>query len=138
MILKFASPHIKTMLIILSGFVLLRGHNHPGGGFIAGLISSAGIIFDAIIQNSSKPIKSIFGNPMNLIAWGLGFIFIAATYGMIFHPNILTAMWIKIDTGLLGTIELGTPMLFDVGIYFIVNGALLLISFDIVEDIQWK
>ncbi len=136
LLIKLASPYIKGLLIILSILVLFRGHNHPGGGFIAGILASAGIIFDAFAHRLSEPLERTIISPLKLIIAGLVAIFFSTMAGIFSGGGVLAGLWLNIE--FLPTVKLGTPLLFDLGVYLTVTGALVLMVLKILEDIQWK
>ena len=108
-------------------FIFLRGHNLPGGGFIAGLITSVALILQYIACGSRwvstrlpldysrlAGLGVLIAGLTGLGAWCFGFPFLTSAFGHFHIP-------------LVGEIELATAMLFDLGVYFTVVGATLLI-----------
>lgn len=136
-ILQLAARYIKPILLIFSVFILLRGHNEPGGGFIAGLLAGSGFIFHAMAHGSEKTARAIRFKPVTFIRIGLLLIFFSAIAGIISGEAFMKSQWITINL-LIGELKVGSPLLFDTGIYFTVAGVLLLITFSIMEEVQWK
>ncbi len=137
-ILKLASQYLKWIMIIFSVFILLRGHNYPGGGFIGGILAGSGLLFDAMANKVAILHKKLPVKPFSLIAAGLLACVAAAVPGIITGEGILTAYQTKINFPVLKEITPGTPLLFDTGIYLLVTGSFLLIIFSIMEELQWK
>ncbi len=137
-ILKIASTHLKWIIVTFSVFILIRGHNYPGGGFIGGILAGTGILFEALAYGFDKANKHVQIDPLKLISFGLLICFVSAIPGEIISNALLTGYWLKIDAPIMDTIKLGTPLLFDTGIYLVVSGSFLLTIFSIMEELQWK
>jgi multicomponent Na+:H+ antiporter subunit B len=126
-ILQTAINLLMPLFIIFSLYLLFRGHNEPGGGFIGGLIGSIGFVFHALVFDSKTTIIKFRLNPVRLIAVGL---FLAVSSGIValfFGDPFMTALWADFYLPLLG--RPGTPILFDIGVYILVIGAVLKITF---------
>ncbi|MCW5982513.1 MAG: Na+/H+ antiporter subunit B [Bryobacteraceae bacterium] len=130
-ILSAATVLLKPLLTFISLFVLLRGHNEPGGGFVGGLIAASAFVLQAIAHGVPPARRSLRVRPRLLIAGGL---LTAAASGL-----ISVAMGAPFMTGqtyalpVLGW-KLSTALLFDIGVYLVVMGAVLHIIFTLVED----
>jgi multicomponent Na+:H+ antiporter subunit B len=125
---------MKPLLLIFALYLLLTGHQAPGGGFVAGLVAAAAFVFHALAYDVVSARRQLRVEPHFLIGAGL---FLAAGSGFfqIFKGvPFMTSVWIKktIWTGM--TVELGTPTLFDLGVCLVVLGASLLIFFNLKED----
>ncbi|HMR78701.1 MAG TPA: MnhB domain-containing protein, partial [Polyangiaceae bacterium] len=112
--LSAAARVLGPVLLVLSVWLLLRGHNQPGGGFIGGLVAAAawltaGLAGAKLVQRGPKP-EVLVGIGL-VVALGSGLI--AFTQADAF----MTGQWIH-----LATVPLGTPLLFDVGVYLAVLG----------------
>lgn len=136
-ILSLAAKYVKPILLLFSIFILLRGHNAPGGGFIAGLLAGSGFIFYAMAEGINKGYQSLPLKPEQSIKLGFTLIFLSAIGGLITAEAVMKGMWIKIDLAIT-VIKIGTPLIFDAGIYFVVTGVLIMITFTIMNEIQWK
>lgn len=134
---KIVSLFMKVMFIF-SIYLLLRGHNNPGGGFIAGIIASTGFIFYAIIYGTESLQKVIKVKPQTIMGIGLIFVFIAAVLPTLFTTEMLTGLWIKAEIPVLGTLHAGTPLIFDTGVYGVVIGVILTIVISIMEILKWN
>jgi len=134
---KIVKLFMKVVLIF-SIYLLLRGHNNPGGGFIGGIIASTGFIFYAIIFGTDSLKKIIKINPQTFIGIGLFLVLIAAMLPTFFSTEILTGLWIKAKIPILGTLHAGTPLIFDTGVYAVVIGVILTIIISIMEVLKWN
>ncbi len=120
-ILKSYCHFIFQIMLLLSILFLLRGHNYPGGGFIAALIACAGIGL-YILSYRKTPKFIIRKNPI-LISLGMLCLIISMLLALSFKHSLLTGMWWQFK--LFGQqIKLGTPLLFDLGIYLAILGSL--------------
>ena len=126
------------VMFIFSIYLLLRGHNNPGGGFIAGIIASTGFIFYAIIFGTDSLQKMIKCKPQTLIGIGLLLVLIAAILPAFLSLEMLTGLWIKAEIPIIGTLHAGSPLIFDTGVYFVVAGVILTIIISIMEVLKWN
>ncbi|MCD7059419.1 Na+/H+ antiporter subunit B [Pelagibacterium xiamenense] len=121
-IFRTAAPILAALMIMFSIFVLLRGHNEPGGGFIGGLIGASGIAIYGIACGVDAARRALKVHPISLA--GLG-VFLAALSGFLSLPAavpFLTGLWATFYVEG-AEISLSTPMMFDIGVYFVVVGA---------------
>ena len=129
LILRTAARFLAPLLGVLSVMVLLRGHNDPGGGFIGGLLAAGAV---ALVQLSDGPEAArrlLRVEPVVLLVAGLGAALTAAILGPLLGRPLLTGLWLK--TPVPGVGKLGTPLLFDVGVYLVVVGAVLLMLLEL-------
>jgi multicomponent Na+:H+ antiporter subunit A len=133
-ILEIAARVMLPLLIVLSIAVLLRGHQEPGGGFIGGLMFSSAFILYAMAFGVRQTKKLIYIEPLTLIALGLFTALISGVPAMFQDQAYQTGWW---GTFFLSTpfeFKLGTPILFDVGVYLTVAGMLMQVMFSIMEE----
>ncbi|MBF0676146.1 monovalent cation/H+ antiporter subunit A [Pseudomonas sp.] len=127
MILDNLSRAILPLALLVSVFIFLRGHNLPGGGFIAGLVTSVALALQYISHGviwtqARQPIGYhllaglgiLTAGLTGLGSWFFGYPFLTSAFG---HPQI----------PLIGEVELATALLFDLGVYLTVVGSTLLI-----------
>ena len=125
---------MRPMLVILSLVVLYRGHNEPGGGFIGGLMLGAAYILYAMAFGVNKTQKSIFFSPVNLTATGLLVALLSGVPALLAGDVFMTGEWVTFFAYSAFELKLGTPLLFDVGVYLAVAGMLMLVMFSIMEE----
>lgn len=116
--LRLLDRILTPILWILSLWLFLRGHNAPGGGFIAGLAAAAAFQLQ-ILSRGDTYVRGLIGpylQPMTGI--GLALTTIAALMGL-FQGTFLKAGWLFLHIGSV-EIELGTPQIFDLGVYLVV------------------
>jgi multicomponent K+:H+ antiporter subunit A len=125
MMLRSSARLVLPLGALLSAYLLLRGHNLPGGGFIAGLVLAASLVLVRVAGGAPLPESRGLRHP-DAIAAGLfiaagtgvaamlvGFPFLTSTFG---HPVL----------PLIGEIPLASAALFDLGVFVTVVGATLL------------
>lgn len=126
-ILAMISQSLLPLALLVSFYIFLRGHNMPGGGFIAGLITSVAIIQQYIAHGVDWVKPRIKVDYQTLIALG---VLIAAMTGIgswFFGRPFMTTWFEYFDIPLIGKIELASALVFDLGVYLTVVGATLLI-----------
>lgn len=126
-ILSMISQSLLPLALLVSFYIFLRGHNMPGGGFIAGLVTSVALIQQYIAHGVQWVKPRITVDYQHLIAWG---VLIAAFTGIgswLFGRPFMTTWFDYFDIPLIGEIELASALVFDLGVYLTVVGATLLI-----------
>lgn len=134
MLLRTAAQLLLPLLMVLSVYLLLRGHNEPGGGFIAGLVAAAAIalhLFAADIRSARRVLRL---DPRTLLGLGL---LIALSSGLAApltgSGQFYEAMWMDVTLPVVGDTHIGTPLLFDLGVYLVVIGSMLTIVLTLAE-----
>lgn len=131
LILRTAAPVIATGMLLFSAIVLLRGHNDPGGSFIAGLIAASATAILGLSSGVGAVRRMLRINPIAIAGFGVATAIFSGALSMFAAAPFLTGLWLP---GYL----LGTPGLFDVGVYFTVFGAvsaIILVLEDVGEEI---
>ncbi|KAB0548485.1 monovalent cation/H+ antiporter subunit A [Pseudomonas argentinensis] len=127
MILDSIARILLPMALLVSAFIFVRGHNLPGGGFIAGLITAIALILQYVAHGVEWTQRRMPWS-FHSIA-GLG-VLIAALTGLgslAFGAPFLTSAFDYFHLPLIGKFELATALLFDLGVYLAVVGSTLLI-----------
>jgi multicomponent Na+:H+ antiporter subunit A len=130
--LRFAAVYLVPLLLLISVFLLLRGHNAPGGGFTGGLVAAASIALLGMAQGHAAARRVLRCRPTALIATGLA---ITASSGLLASASgkpFLTGRWTPLPVPIAG--KLGTPLLFDIGVYLVVIGAALHLFFHFAAE----
>lgn len=132
LILRTVTPLMVALMLVFSVFVLLRGHNEPGGGFIGGLIAVAALALYGIAFGVESVRRSLVVHPLSIAAFGLLMATLSGLLSMIFHVPFMTGLWIT--PVVLGTdIPLSSVMSFDVGVYLVVVGSVSAIALALEE-----
>jgi multicomponent Na+:H+ antiporter subunit B len=131
-ILSTASRYLLPLMLIFSFFLLLRGHNEPGGGFVGGLVAAAAYALYLIANGLEEAKKLLNVEPIKFIAVGLFIAFASGFISIIPGQDFMTGIWVKNEFPVIG--KVGTPLLFDLGVYFLVLGIVLKIIFSLAEE----
>lgn len=133
-ILDTATAYLLPLLLLFSVFLLLRGHNEPGGGFAGGLVAAAGFALLATGAGVDAARRALRVDPRTLVAAGLAVALASGLPGLADGRPFLAAVWWTLDLPAGGSLYLGTPLLFDVGVYLAVAGTVLAIVFALEEE----
>ncbi len=133
-ILKTAIRFLLPLLMLSSVFLFLRGHNEPGGGFVGGLAASGAIALYAMTHSASAARKVIRIPPRAMIGAGLLMSLGSGVVPMAFGHPFLTGTWTTTHISGLGELHLGTPLLFDLGVYCVVTGVTLVFVISLLEE----
>ncbi len=112
---------LTPVMLVISAVLLLRGHDQPGGGFIAGLLVSATFALQILARGADEVAAGIGPARRMLVASGLLLSVGSALYGLVTGVGFFRAVWWTIDFGPI-YYKIGTPVLFDVGVFLIVIG----------------
>ncbi|WP_299822147.1 MnhB domain-containing protein [uncultured Pontibacter sp.] len=169
---------LTPVFLAFSIYILFRGHNHPGGGFIGGLIGSIAFVFHILGLGTRQTAKSYFSitfykydrkphhgtirhalrllrknldrrkqkekpksiwnyyllrlRPTYLMAVGLLVAVASGMVGLVLGKPFMTAYWVEGKIPVIGS--LGTPLMFDAGVYLLVLGMVLKMVFTISKD----
>jgi len=121
LIFRTIAPLIVVVMLVFSVFVLLRGHNEPGGGFIGGLIAASAVTVFVLASGEKHVRWALAVDPLALAGCG---VLLAAASGLLSlfqDAPFLTALWAYLPLGET-EVALSTPMVFDIGVYLVVFG----------------
>lgn len=110
-----------SILLLFAIFLLVRGHNAPGGGFIAGLVVASAIGLYALAFDIRSARLLLRVHPRTLITVGLLIAVLSALPGMLAGEPFMTGIWVEFDIAQ-ESVKLGTPLLFDLGVFLVVIG----------------
>jgi multicomponent Na+:H+ antiporter subunit B len=134
LILRLAARALFMPLLVLSLFVLYRGHNLPGGGFIGGLLASAPFVLVSLASGVTSARRKLRFSPVTLMAAGIAFALAGALPSLLVEKTFFTGLWLpSFYLPVLGAIHLGTPLIFDIGVYLAVIGFTLAVAFNLEE-----
>jgi multicomponent Na+:H+ antiporter subunit B len=133
LILRAAARVLMPLLVVFAIFLLGRGHNEPGGGFVAGLVVSVAFVLRMLSDGPKAARTALLVHPTKLIAAGLLIALASGFFPVALGRPFMTACWLEVgppDSDLL----LGTPLIFDVGVCSVVIGVVLTMTFNLAED----
>lgn len=120
LILRVATRILAALMLLFSVFVLLRGHNEPGGGFIGGLLATTAIALSSIADGPAVVRKVLHFEPRLIAMVGVVCAIAAGLLAVFGGDPFLTGQW-----GYVLGIAVGSPLLFDIGVYLVVLGLVL-------------
>lgn len=133
-ILRTATRFMLPLLILFSVVVLLRGHNQPGGGFVGGLLATSAFALYSMAFGVPAMQRLLRVPLTTYIAVGLGMALVSGVPGLIEGGPFLYGMWASFNLAGIGELKVGTPLLFDIGVYLTVLGVCLLMLLTLAEE----
>ncbi len=135
LILRTTSRFLLILLFQFSVFLLLRGHNDPGGGFVGGLVLAAALTLYAIAYDVRSMRRVLPCRAQTIIAWGLLAAALSGVWSMFEGQPFMTGRWAHVQV--LGLdLHLGTPLIFDIGVYLVVVGVVLIVIMSLAEEVE--
>jgi multicomponent Na+:H+ antiporter subunit A len=127
-IFRTAARLLMPLLLLFAIFLLLRGHNHPGGGFVGGLVVAAAFAMYGLAYGTAAARRALLVTPTALLGGGLLIALVSGLPAALRGQPFLTAQWA------LGAVPAGTPLVFDVGVFLVVAGVVLMMIFSLAEE----
>lgn len=131
LMLRMTASWVLPIALVYSLYILLRGHNLPGGGFIAGLITAIALVIQYIAIGQEQAEKLIHARDGRLyecwIGGGLTLAGLTGVGALFWNKPFLTSAYFYMDVPILGKLPIASAMLFDIGVFFTVVGATLLL-----------
>lgn len=130
-ILYTAARFLMPLQLLFSVFLLLRGHNEPGGGFIAGLVAGGAFtlyLFAFGVGATRAVLRMI--DPRDLVGLGLLLGMLSVFPAWFTGEPFLTAQWWVIPG--IG-FKVSTPLIFDIGVYLAVLGSVVTMVMTLME-----
>lgn len=132
LILSATARFLLPILLMFSLFLLVRGHNLPGGGFVGGLVAAAAFVLYAMAHDVQEARRLLRANTISLLGVGLLLALASGLLSLVQRSPFMTGLWLHHPVPVLG--KLGTPVVFDIGVYLVVLGATLTVLFNLLED----
>lgn len=124
-ILQTAVRVLMPLLLLFAVFLLLRGHTEPGGGFVAGLVVAAAFALLAFASGVPAAREAMIVQPERLLGVGLLVSLLSGLPALVVGRPFLTGLWWG---------GIGTPLTFDIGVFLVVIGVVLTMTFTLAED----
>jgi multicomponent K+:H+ antiporter subunit A len=130
LLLRVAASVVLPLALVFSVYIFMRGHNMPGGGFIAGLITAVALVlqFMALGQSRAEMLMRAHAG-RRFVQWigaGLGIAGLTGVAAFVFGRPFLTSAHGHPSVGVLGELPFASAAVFDLGVYLTVVGATLL------------
>ncbi len=134
LILRTTTRFLLPLLLLFSLFLLVRGHHEPGGGFSGGLVAAAAFVLYGLAFGIEEASQALPAEPRMLIGIGLLVAVASGSLALLAGQPLMTSLWWQIPVPGFGDLDLGTPLLFDLGVYLVVAGVALSIILPLAEE----
>ncbi|NJN18471.1 MAG: Na+/H+ antiporter subunit B [Oscillochloris sp.] len=131
-ILRTIARVMMPVLLLISLFMVVRGHHLPGGGFIGGLLAASALILQIVAFGPTAARNVIKINYLLVAAFGVCFAAFWGLLGLVLGQPFMTAQWLPEEIPGIG--KVGTPVLFDVGVYLTVIGVTVQLALVLAEE----
>ncbi len=121
---------VAALMLVFSLYLLLRGHNAPGGGFIGALIAVIGLSLLMFAESPSYVRERLYYSPFGIAMVGIAVSALSGVMSLLVGLPYLTGLWWK------EVVPLGTPLLFDVGIYLSIIGGVMGMLLKVNEELD--
>jgi len=133
LLLEYVARSAYWVMLAASVWILLRGHNAPGGGFIAGLVAVAATALMAIVYGVDSARRHLPLRPLPLAVTGVLLALISGIPGTGLDRPFLTHQWWNIELGI-SSLKLSTVLVFDLGVFAAVWGAFASYLLALLDD----
>ncbi len=133
-ILRTAARYLLPLMLLFSVFLVLRGHHEPGGGFVGGLVAAAAVILYAVAYGVRDATRLLRTDPRALIGAGMLTALASGLTALVVGQPVMTGQWVSLFLPGVGEFHLGTPLVFDIGVYLAVLGTVLTIILSLAEQ----
>lgn len=134
LILRSTSSVIVFILLGFAVYLLLAGHNSPGGGFVGGLVTSAALLLMYFAYGKKQVEKILPINYLFFIPLGMLVATLTGLGSLLFNVPFLTHTFGVWNIPFVGEVELATAMFFDIGVYLTVLGTTMTIILTVAFD----
>jgi len=132
-LLSTASRVLLPIFLLIALVALYRGHNNPGGGFIGGLIAASGYILISLADGVKAAERVLRIKPITLMVLGLAIALGSSLTGFL-GGEYFAGLWLPAFTlPILGAVHLGTPLIFDIGVFLTVIGFSVQVAFSLEQ-----
>ncbi|WP_300726813.1 monovalent cation/H+ antiporter subunit A [Pseudomonas sp.] len=118
---------LLPIAFVVSMYLFMRGHNQPGGGFVAGLVMSVAFILQYMVAGTQWVEAQMSLRPLRWMGTGLLFATVTGLGAIPLGYPFLTTHTAHFTLPLLGEIHVASALFFDIGVFAVVVGATLLI-----------
>lgn len=117
-ILMTAARVLTPLMLVFSLHLLVRGHNDPGGGFVGGLVAASAFMLYAVAHGVAAARRLLRFGPLELASAGMLVAAAAGVPALAQGAPFLSSVWLITEP-----VAIGSPTLFDLGVYLVVVGA---------------
>jgi multicomponent Na+:H+ antiporter subunit A len=131
-ILQAGPRFLVLLMLVFSVFLLVRGHNEPGGGFVGGLVAATAFALVLLASGVDQARRLLRWDPVAFVGLGLLVALVSGLPPLLSGAPFQEGRWLKTPLPVIG--KLGSPVVFDVGVYLVVLGITLTILFALAEE----
>jgi multicomponent Na+:H+ antiporter subunit A len=114
-------------VLVGSIYLLFAGHNQPGGGFVGGLVAGASVALRYAAGGIDEVRALSRFRPWTILGAGLLVAAVTATVPLLSGDEVLVASSVRWELPLLGSVSVASTLLFDIGVYLLVVGLVLMV-----------
>lgn len=118
---------VARTVLVFALFLLLSGHNAPGGGFVGGLVAGSALLLRFLASGAGEVEGRVTPSPETLMSIGLALATLTGAWSWLAGEPFLSNAFLNVELPLLGTVKTTSALPFDVGVFFVVFGACLAI-----------
>lgn len=122
--------------MVFAFFLLFRGHNAPGGGFVAGLVVGVSLVIRLMARGRPGVLTALPAEPETLMGFGLATALAVAAGGWLWGEAFLGSAILDVSLPLLGTLHLASALFFDVGVFLVVIGLISALILTLGEEAE--
>lgn len=122
------------VIVAAAVYLLLRGHDQPGGGFVAGLTMAVAFILQYMAQGADWVEARLRILPMRWVGAGLILAVSVGAGAWLFDRPFLSSTFSYLDVPLIGQVPMASAFLFDLGVFALVVGATVLMLIAIAHQ----
>ena len=126
-IMQIIMRALLPMMLLVAVYIFLRGHNLPGGGFIAGLVASVALIVQYLSNGLSWARERLTVDKHFLVGSGILIAGLTGVVSMIIGFPFLTSVFATLNLPIVGEFEIASAVAFDLGVFLVVVGATVMI-----------
>ncbi|MCG9915994.1 MAG: monovalent cation/H+ antiporter subunit A [Phenylobacterium sp.] len=126
MMLVVATRLLLPLALVVGFYIFLRGHNEPGGGFIAGLVVSVALLMQYMASGYAWANRRLPVDHHGLIGFGVMAAAVTGLAAMVFGVPFLTSAYEYVPIPLIGDVGLSSALAFDIGVACTVVGVVML------------
>jgi multisubunit Na+/H+ antiporter MnhB subunit len=123
-------------VMVGSVYFLFVGHNQPGGGFVGGLTASAAIGLRYVAGGIDEVRTLSRFAPWTILGAGLLVAVLTAATPLAFGDSALSSAQFDLDLPLLGEVHVTSALIFDVGVYLVIVGLVLMVFEAFGDDVE--
>lgn len=123
LILIVVARSLYPLMLLVSAWILFRGHDEPGGGFIGGMVAVSATAMLAVAHGADESMRRLPLGPLRLSAGGVLLSLLSGVPALFLGMPYMTHLWATLPLGFT-EFKLSTVLLFDIGVFAAVWGAL--------------